>query len=146
VALRPVDEGIALWFGFGKRRFLARDDVTVRVDLAGVRVLPDSEHFGYPLTDGISNRRLVILRAVLEELGFRVLRQKQHVRRLLRELSRYGGCHPPRNPEPVARIGRAEVRAFLMLCFELPTGAWRLVHRHADPITTPQATESVIQS
>ncbi len=24
-------------------------------------------------------------------------------------------------------------------------GAWKLVHRHADPITTPQATESVIQ-
>jgi ketosteroid isomerase-like protein len=23
--------------------------------------------------------------------------------------------------------------------------AWKLVHRHADPITTPQATESVIQ-
>jgi hypothetical protein len=69
-----VDEGIALWFGFGRRRFLPRDDVTVRVDLGGVRVLPNSEHFGYPLTDGISNRRLVILRAVLEEHGFRVLR------------------------------------------------------------------------
>lgn len=24
-------------------------------------------------------------------------------------------------------------------------GVWKLVHRHADPITTPQATESVIQ-
>ena len=34
-----LDEGIALWFGFGKRCFLARDDVTGRVDLAGIRAL-----------------------------------------------------------------------------------------------------------
>jgi hypothetical protein len=69
-----VDEGIALWFGFGKRRFLARDDVTVRVELGDVRVVASSEHFGHLLTDGVSNRRVPILRAVLEEHGFRVLR------------------------------------------------------------------------
>ena len=69
-----VDEGIGLWFGVGKRRFLPRDDVTVHVDLAGARGSPNSEHFGYPLTDGISNRRLMILEAVLAEHGFRVLR------------------------------------------------------------------------
>ena len=69
-----VDEGIGLWFGFGKRRFLPRDEVTVHVDLAGVRVQPESEHFGYPLTDGISNRRASILKAVLEEHGFRFAR------------------------------------------------------------------------
>ena len=67
-----VDEGIALWFGFGKRRFLARDDVTVRVDVGDIRVVPNSEHFGYLLTDGISNRRVPVLKAVLEEHGFRV--------------------------------------------------------------------------
>ena len=69
-----VDEGIGLWFGFGKRRFLPRDEVTVHVDLAGVRVQPESEHFGYPLTDGLSNRRATILKAVLEEHGFRFAR------------------------------------------------------------------------
>jgi hypothetical protein len=69
-----VDEGIALWFGFGKRRFLARDNLTVRVEVGGVRVLPASERFGYLLTDGINNRRVPILRAVLEEHGFRVVR------------------------------------------------------------------------
>jgi len=69
-----VDEGIALFFGFRKRRFLPRDHVTVQVDLAGVRVQPDSEHFAYPLTDGISNHRAAILKAVLEEHGYRVLR------------------------------------------------------------------------
>jgi hypothetical protein len=69
-----VDEGIGLWFGFGKRRFLPRDEVTVHVDLAGVRVQPKSDHFGYPLTDGIGNRRAAVLKAVLEEHGFRVAR------------------------------------------------------------------------
>jgi len=69
-----VDEGIALWFGFGKRRFLARDDITVRVEFGDLRVVPNSEHFGYLLTDGITNRRVPALRAVLEEHGFRVLR------------------------------------------------------------------------
>jgi hypothetical protein len=69
-----VDEGVALWFGFGRRRFLAKDDVTVRVEFGDVRVLPNSERFGYLLTDGVSNRRAPILRAVLEEHGFRIVR------------------------------------------------------------------------
>jgi hypothetical protein len=29
--------------------------------------------------------------------------------------------------------------------FRFEHGAWRVVHRHADPITTPQSVESVIQ-
>ena len=29
--------------------------------------------------------------------------------------------------------------------FRPEDGEWKLVHRHADPITTPQAAESVIQ-
>jgi hypothetical protein len=69
-----VDEGIAMWFGFGKRRFLARDDVTVRVECGDVQVVPSSKHFGYLLTDGITNRRVPDLTAVLEEHGFDVLR------------------------------------------------------------------------
>ncbi len=69
-----VDEGIAMWFGFGKRRFLVRDDVTVRVEFGDVQVVPNSEHFGYLLTDGITNRRVPTLSAVLEEHGFQILR------------------------------------------------------------------------
>jgi hypothetical protein len=69
-----VDEGIALWFGFGKRRFVARDDMAVHVEFGDVRVVPHSARFGYLLTDGISNRRSPILRAVLEEHGFHVVR------------------------------------------------------------------------
>ena len=68
------DEGIALCFGFGKQRFLARDEMVVHVECGGVRVLPCSERFGYLLTDGVSNRRATILKAVLAEHGFRVLR------------------------------------------------------------------------
>ena len=35
------------------------------------------------------------------------------------------------------------VRATMI--FRSEDGAWRIVHRHADPITTPQPAESVIQ-
>ena len=69
-----VDEGIAMWFGFGKRRFLAKDDLTVRVEFGDVQVVPHMEHFGYLLTDGITNRCVPDLTAVLEEHGFRVRR------------------------------------------------------------------------
>ena len=31
------------------------------------------------------------------------------------------------------------------MIFRPEDGAWKVVHRHADPITTPQAAESVIQ-
>jgi ketosteroid isomerase-like protein len=29
--------------------------------------------------------------------------------------------------------------------FRLEDDGWRIAHRHADPITTPQATESILQ-
>jgi hypothetical protein len=67
-----VDEGIALWFAFGRRRFLARTDLTVRIDLTGAIARPRSERFGYPLTDGVTTRRRSLLRAVLTEHGFDV--------------------------------------------------------------------------
>jgi hypothetical protein len=67
-----VDEGIALWFAFGRRRFLARGDLTVRIDLTGAIARPRSERFGYPLTDGVMTRRRTLLRAVLTEHGFEV--------------------------------------------------------------------------
>jgi hypothetical protein len=65
-----VDEGIALWFAFGRRRFLARTDLTVRMDLTGAVARPRSERFGYPLTDGVTTRRRSLLRAILTEHGF----------------------------------------------------------------------------
>src|SRR3712207_9028389 len=48
-----------------------------------------------------------------------------------------------------AKVGRSEdvtpiaLRVTMILRFE--DGAWKVVHRHADPITTPQPAESVLQ-
>jgi hypothetical protein len=68
-----VDQGIALWFGSGRRRFLWKEEVTVRVDLGGAIARRRSERFGYPLTDGVLERRRSVLRAVLVEHGFHVV-------------------------------------------------------------------------
>ena len=48
-----------------------------------------------------------------------------------------------------ARVGGSDSIADVALrvtsTFRREDGVWRLVHRHADPITTPQTAESVIQ-
>ena len=48
-----------------------------------------------------------------------------------------------------AKIGASEEITTYALratnIFRLEDGAWKFVHRHADPITTPQPAESVIQ-
>jgi ketosteroid isomerase-like protein len=44
--------------------------------------------------------------------------------------------------------GREDVTPFTLrvtTLFRAEGGGWKVVHRHADPITTPQPTESVIQ-
>jgi hypothetical protein len=68
-----LDEGIALWFPFGRRLFLPKDTVTVRVSGGSPVAYPEMfRWFGYPLTDGLVERRRKVLRAVLLEHGFRV--------------------------------------------------------------------------
>jgi ketosteroid isomerase-like protein len=48
-----------------------------------------------------------------------------------------------------AKIGaREEITPFALrvtMIFRPEEGEWKVVHRHADPITTPQSAESVIQ-
>ena len=70
-----VDDGIALWFPFGRRRFLAREEVTVRVNRGGAVAYRAKEErgLGIPLTDGLVEKRRMLLRAVLVEHGFRVV-------------------------------------------------------------------------
>jgi hypothetical protein len=69
-----VDDGIALWFPFGRRRFYRRDALTVRADRGGAVAYPGrARRFGYPLTDGLVEKRRLLLRAVLVEHGFRVI-------------------------------------------------------------------------
>jgi hypothetical protein len=68
-----LDEGIALWFPFGRRMFLPKDEVTVRVNFGSSVAYPNPfRRFGYPLTDGLVERRNTALRAVLVEHGFRL--------------------------------------------------------------------------
>jgi hypothetical protein len=68
-----LDEGIALWFPFGRRMFLPRDAVTVRVGSGSPVAYPKAyRRFGYPLTDGLVERRRAALQAVLVEYGFRI--------------------------------------------------------------------------
>jgi len=68
-----LDDGIALWFPFGRRLFLPKDAVTVRVNTGSSVAYPEVfRRYGYPLTDGILERRHKLLRAVLVEHGFRL--------------------------------------------------------------------------
>ncbi len=68
-----LDAGIALWFPFGKYRYLAKERVTVRVGHGSTVLLPRrAERFGYPLTDGLVEQRRAVLRAVLTEHGYDV--------------------------------------------------------------------------
>jgi hypothetical protein len=67
------DEGIALWFPFGRTLFLPREAVTVRVTTNSAVAYPKSyRRFGYPLTDGLVERRHAALQAALLEHGFRL--------------------------------------------------------------------------
>jgi hypothetical protein len=66
-----LDEGIALWFPFGRRMFLPKDAVTVRVRSGSPVAYPEVfRRWGYPLTDGLVERRRKLLRSVLVEHGF----------------------------------------------------------------------------
>jgi hypothetical protein len=70
-----LHRGIALWFPFGKYRYLDKAHVTVRVGLGPTVLLPrHADRFGYPLTDGLLEQRRAILRAVLAEHGYDVAR------------------------------------------------------------------------
>lgn len=68
-----VEDGIGLWFTFGKRRFLPKSEVIVRAGLGSpVAYRGSNRRFGYPLTDGLVERRRRALTEVLEFLGFRM--------------------------------------------------------------------------
>jgi hypothetical protein len=68
-------DGLDLWFSLGRRRVLARDDVTVRVEWDAAVVFPRGRlRVGYPLTDGIVTRDRPALRNALQLCGFEIVR------------------------------------------------------------------------
>ena len=67
-------DGLDLWFSLGRRRVLARDDVTVRVEWDSAVVFPRRPlRIGYPLTDGIVARDRPSLRNALQLCGFEIV-------------------------------------------------------------------------
>ena len=51
-------------------------------------------------------------------------------------------------PQKAKLGGSEDVTPFTLrvtMIFRPEDGEWKIVHRHADPITTPQSAESVIQ-
>jgi hypothetical protein len=69
-----VEEGIGLWFPFGRRRFLPTSEVVVRAGLGSpVAFRGENRRFGYPLSDGILESRRRALTEVLTFLGFRLV-------------------------------------------------------------------------
>ena len=68
-----VDEGIGLWFTFGRRRFLPKSEIIVRAGLGSpVAFRGENRRFGYPLSDGFFEGRRRALTEILTLLGFRI--------------------------------------------------------------------------
>jgi hypothetical protein len=68
-----VDDGIGLWFTFGRRCFLPKSETVVRAGLGSpVAFRGEKRRFGYPLSDGFLERRRSALTEVLQFLGFRL--------------------------------------------------------------------------
>jgi hypothetical protein len=67
------DDGLGLVFAFGRRLFIPKTLVTIRADRGGAVALLPERRLGYPLTEGLVERRRLELRAVFQEHGFTVL-------------------------------------------------------------------------
>ena len=65
-----MGDGVELVFPFGRRLFLAKHSVTIRVDLVGaIALVGRHRRFGYPLMDGIlyvPNHDLVLRNAFMQ--------------------------------------------------------------------------------
>jgi hypothetical protein len=69
-----VEDGIGLWFTFGRRRFLPKSEIVVRAGRGSpVAYRGENRRFGYPLTDGILEKRRRALTDVLSFFGFRLV-------------------------------------------------------------------------
>jgi ketosteroid isomerase-like protein len=112
--------------------FSHRNDVTLANPLVGLpargweRVAATLEHASSQFTDGENVGFETVARYVTAELAYVLLIERDKV-----------------------KVGASEDTApsalRVTIIFRPEDGEWKIVHRHADPITTPQPAESVIQ-
>jgi ketosteroid isomerase-like protein len=115
-----------------KSFFSHRDDVTLANPLVGLpargweRVAATLEHASSQFRDGENVGFETAAKSVTPELAYVLLIERDKV-----------------------KVGRSEDTApsalRVTMIFRPEDGTWKVVHRHADPITTPQSAESVIQ-
>lgn len=68
-----LEEGLTLRFPFGRRRFLRKDALTIRMEVVGAFALVGRHRkFGYPILDRILYEpgRSLLLRTAFKELGY----------------------------------------------------------------------------
>jgi ketosteroid isomerase-like protein len=115
-----------------KSHFSHRDDVTLANPLVGLpargweRVAATLEHASSQFTDGENVGFETVAKYVTPELAYVLLIERDKVK--------VGGSE---DTAPSA-LG-------VTMIFRPEDGTWKVVHRHADSITTPQPAESVIQ-
>jgi ketosteroid isomerase-like protein len=115
-----------------KRFFSHRDDVTLANPLVGLpargweRVAATLEHASSQFRDGENVGFETVAKYVTPELAY--------VLSIERDKVKVGGSEDT-----------APSALRVTMIFRPEGGTWKEVHRHADPITTPQPAESVIQ-
>ena len=112
--------------------FSHRDDVTLANPLVGLpargweRVAATLEHASAQFTDGENLGFEPVAKHVTAEFAYVLLIERDEVK--------VGGSED-----------RVPSALRVTMIFRPEDGTWKVVHRHADPITTPQPAESVIQ-
>jgi ketosteroid isomerase-like protein len=115
-----------------KSFFSHRDDVTLANPLVGLpargweQVAKTLEHASLQFTDGENVGFETVAKHVTAELAYVLLIERDQVK-------------------VGASEGTAPSALRVTMIFRPEEGTWKVVHRHADPITTPQPAESVIQ-
>jgi ketosteroid isomerase-like protein len=115
-----------------KKFFSHRDDVTLANPFVGLpargweQVAATLEHASSQFSDGENVGFETVAKYVSPELAYVLLIERAKVK--------VAGSED---------IAPSALRVTMI--FRLEEGEWKVVHRHADPITTPQQAESVIQ-
>jgi ketosteroid isomerase-like protein len=115
-----------------KKFFSHRDDVTLTNPLVGLpargweQVAATLEHASSQFTDGENVSFETVAKSVTAELAYVLLIERDKVK--------VGAMED---------IAPSTLRVTMI--FRPEDGTWKVVHRHADPITTAQPAESVIQ-